>query len=1371
MAIKINGVTVIADTQAITTTSTISATGNVTAGNVTTAGSVNVNGVTLAAAGSNLTIGGNTVVTANATGTSSTTGNVTISGNVTGGNIATAGTVSATGNITGNYIIGNGSQLTGLPAGYTNANLATLGSNVISTTGTITGGNITGANILTGGNVSATGNVTGNYLLGNAYYVTGLSPTQIYNGTSNVTVPSTNGNVAINVGSKNWTYDTTGNLAVPSGTWINTPVGSNGNINIHPDGTGQINVQGGAFGALIFVASDTADAQNRIEVDTFGTANTIGGTFTGRFARGTVAAPAAVQAGDQLAAFKGKGYDGTAYTNPQASVTIDAAGNWSSGNTPTHISFFTTPIGSSTQQESVRINNNGNVSVVGNVVGANFATVGAVSATGNITGSYIIGNGSQLTGLPAGYTNANLATLGSNNVSTTGTVTASSVVGGVITGSSASVTGAVTAASTVGGVITGTSTSVTGTQTAASTVGGVITGSSASVTGAVSGASASVSGGVTAASVAGGVITGTSASVTGAVTGASLVGTITTASQTNITSVGTLGALSVTGTATTGNVATGGTVSATGNVTGGNVIGTTAVVVPTVRNTSALTISTSSGNLQLQPTGNIVVNSTYINGVSNPVQAQDVATKAYVDTFATTGIAFHSPVTAATNTTLATATGGTITYTQPNGAGNGVGALLTTTGAFNLIDTANVQTVGTRILVKNEANAVYNGVYTWANATNIVRSTDTDEYGADSTEALSINDYFFTTGGNVNAGTAFVVNSPAGTITFGTSLITFTTFSTSQVYTANTAAGISLNGTVISAKVDGTTTAFDGSGNISIKSGAALTTPNIGVATGTSLSVTGAVTAASTVGGVITGSSASVTGGVTAASVAGGVITGSSASVTGAVSGASASVSGTVTAASTVGGVITGSSASVTGAVTAASTVGGVITGSSASVTGAVTGASLVGTITTASQPNITSVGTLGSLSVTGNITGSYIIGNGSQLTGLPAGYTNANLATLGSNNVSTTGTVTASSVVGGVITGSSASVTGAVTGASLVGTITTASQTNITAIGTLSSLSVSGNITSGNISATNHTGTNVSVTGTVTAASTVGGVITGSSASVTGAVTGASLAGTITTASQTNITAIGTLSSLSVSGNITSGNISATNHTGTNVSVTGTVTAASTVGGVITGSSASVTGAVTGASLVGTITTASQTNITAVGTLTSMTTSGTATVNSANNATAIANGGTNGSGNIGASGATFNTVYAKATTAQYADLAEKYTADAAYAPGTVLVFGGTAEVTVNAVDGDTKVAGVVSTDPGFLMNEGLDTEFTAAVALTGRVPCMVVGPVRKGDLMVAAGLGRARAEADPCVGSVIGKALEDFDGAEGTIEVVVGRF
>jgi hypothetical protein len=73
-------------------------------------------------------------------------------------------------------------------------------------------------------------------------------------------------------------------------------------------------------------------------------------------------------------------------------------------------------------------------------------------------------------------------------------------------------------------------------------------------------------------------------------------------------------------------------------------------------------------------------------------------------------------------------------------------------------------------------------------------------------------------------------------------------------------------------------------------------------------------------------------------------------------------------------------------------------------------------------------------------------------------------------------------------------------------------------------------------------------------------------------------------------------------------------------------------------------------------------------------------------------------------------------------------------------------------------------------MNTGLAGDNVVALALTGRVPCLVQGNVRKGDMMVSAGNGRARAEANPRVGSVIGKALENFDGPEGIIEVVVGR-
>ena len=139
------------------------------------------------------------------------------------------------------------------------------------------------------------------------------------------------------------------------------------------------------------------------------------------------------------------------------------------------------------------------------------------------------------------------------------------------------------------------------------------------------------------------------------------------------------------------------------------------------------------------------------------------------------------------------------------------------------------------------------------------------------------------------------------------------------------------------------------------------------------------------------------------------------------------------------------------------------------------------------------------------------------------------------------------------------------------------------------------------------------------------------------------------------------------------------------------------------------------------------------------------------------------GSGNFAA-----GTVTALATSAQYADIAEMYSSDHPHEPGTVLEFGGEAEVKRSSQDASPRVAGVVSTKPAHLMN---NKQGGVAVALVGRVPTHVVGPVRKGDMMVSTADGRARAEANPAMGTVIGKALEDFDDAQGTIEVVVGRF
>jgi hypothetical protein len=144
---------------------------------------------------------------------------------------------------------------------------------------------------------------------------------------------------------------------------------------------------------------------------------------------------------------------------------------------------------------------------------------------------------------------------------------------------------------------------------------------------------------------------------------------------------------------------------------------------------------------------------------------------------------------------------------------------------------------------------------------------------------------------------------------------------------------------------------------------------------------------------------------------------------------------------------------------------------------------------------------------------------------------------------------------------------------------------------------------------------------------------------------------------------------------------------------------------------------------------------------------------------------------NLGSSTAWYSTFYGKATQAQYADLAENYQADANYPYGTVLMFGGAQEVTVATAE-TTAVAGVVSQNPAHLMNGALNGNNVVPLALTGRVPCNVIGPVRKGDLMVSAGFGFAKANNSAGVGQVIGKALSDFPAtSKGQIEVVVGRF
>jgi hypothetical protein len=222
-----------------------------------------------------------------------------------------------------------------------------------------------------------------------------------------------------------------------------------------------------------------------------------------------------------------------------------------------------------------------------------------------------------------------------------------------------------------------------------------------------------------------------------------------------------------------------------------------------------------------------------------------------------------------------------------------------------------------------------------------------------------------------------------------------------------------------------------------------------------------------------------------------------------------------------------------------------------------------------------------------------------------------------------------------------------------------------------------------------------------------VGGTLTGSSTSVTGNVTGAN---------------VNTGGLVTATGNITGGNL----HTAGQVTATGNVTGGNIRfnSGVISGS-----GNITGGNV-------------SVGI-------GTITVGN------IVNGNGNGIGNIGTSSTYFNTVFAQATSAQYADLAENYVADADYAPGTVVVFGGEAEITISKDAADERVAGVISTQPAHLMNAG---QPGLPVALRGRVPVRVIGPVFKGDSLVtsstsghAQSVGRDRSYAQ----AVFAKSVE----------------
>ena len=215
-------------------------------------------------------------------------------------------------------------------------------------------------------------------------------------------------------------------------------------------------------------------------------------------------------------------------------------------------------------------------------------------------------------------------------------------------------------------------------------------------------------------------------------------------------------------------------------------IETSADVTDTANVTAAGALMTTGGTM----TGNLILN-------ADPTASLQAATKSYVDTIAAAGVHYHSPVRVEAPSNL------TATY---NNGTSGVGATLTNSGtqAALTIDGITLST-SDRVLVYNQTNPAHNGIYTVTNtgsgSTNwvLTRATDADSYGVSDPDALGQGDAFFVKEGDTGAGELYIMNTE-GTITFGTTGITFEQIAATAVYSAGT--GLTLDGTQFN--IDGT---------------------------------------------------------------------------------------------------------------------------------------------------------------------------------------------------------------------------------------------------------------------------------------------------------------------------------------------------------------------------------------------------------------------------------------------------------------------------------------------------------------------------------------------------------------------------------------
>ena len=321
----------------------------------------------------------------------------------------------------------------------------------------------------------------------------------------------------------------------------------------------------------------------------------------------------------------------------------------------------------------------------------------------------------------------------------------------------------------------------------------------------------------------------------------------TTGAQGNITGANIVSAITFTATGNVyaSNIAASANISATGNIS------TQQTFVGNALYGDSLAITSTAGGLLFSVTGNINVGNTYINNVPSPVQALDAVNKQYVDG-AASGLQVKASSNTATTGNLLSTTGQSYTY---NNGTSGVGATITFANVGNVtIDTVQL-TAGMRVLIKNEPlvasipagttpSAAYNGIYDVTTAGSpsaalvLTRSADND------VASDMYNAYTFVTSpiaaDNSNSGWASTntITNP-GPLVIGTTFYTWVQFSSVSEYTGGNA--IDITGTVISAKFDGNTIGVNGSNQLHIPANALLTTPNIGDATGSNLSILGSV--------------------------------------------------------------------------------------------------------------------------------------------------------------------------------------------------------------------------------------------------------------------------------------------------------------------------------------------------------------------------------------------------------------------------------------------------------------------------------------------------------------------------------------------------